>query len=836
MVVSESVESTFSRRSFIKGAAAVAASGVMAGGLLAGCQPKAQSSSGSSSSSSGASVVIPETKIFAGVCRGNCDGGCFLDVHVREGKVVRTTARDMPDTKYNRICARGVTQPGRIYSDERLKYPMRRTGKRGSGEFERISWDEAIKEIAEKWMSYTKEFGPNSMAMFTGSGNFAVCNGVGFGSASARFRNIVGASAVPTNVDAAVGRMAGIVTGMNLYGNNNGPDDYLNSKTFICWGSSPTISQPQIMHFILEAKERGTKYIVIDPAYNANTAKADWHIPVNPSTDGALAFGVLVEILAQGWIDAAFLRSSTEAPFLVKEDGKLLRMSDLGVKPIEGDVNPATGKPTIIDPIAVWDEVQNEGVAIGEAKTPALENIPLINGLSVKTQFEIVKEAVSGWTIEKASELSGVPVDSIKELARVYAQDGPVNTYTLFGCNHYLNGHYNYWPIWSIGLLTGNCGKLGAGLGYAMLRPMTMNFTRTLYPVDSAGTRVQGPGMTFLINQMNNVLDNNSFAGNPVTLKGVYIANTNPMCTMAQWNETYNFLSRVEFLVVADMCMTETATYADILLPVAHWFEAVDLFTSYGTSPYILWQEKCVEPLFESKGDFQIYKLLCEAMGYGEYWNITEEDYIDLLLDTDAVKAMGLSLDQMKNEKVGKYLPGEPFISFDGGIFTTPSGRARFYQETVTPDYNIGQTIDISKERTLYWEPAWEADVNSPVRQTHPFFILSEHMRTRTHSQFWDVGYLKEYEREPVVKINPKDASEYGILDGDKVRVFNDRGSVVMKAVLQPGLPQKMLASPRSFHAKEFIEGHFSSISTNQFNPINANQSFNDVAVSIAKV
>lgn len=176
----ESRAAGLSRRRFVQGAAAVAATTALSGGMLYGCQSNDQEG-GDEPGGDGA------TQIYAGACRGNCAGGCALDIHVRDNIVVRTTARDLPNPAYNRICARGIAHPGRIYSAERLQYPMRRTGERGSGEFERITWDEAISEISEKWMGYAEEYGPSSMAMFTGSGNYAVCNGVAFGSASTRF-------------------------------------------------------------------------------------------------------------------------------------------------------------------------------------------------------------------------------------------------------------------------------------------------------------------------------------------------------------------------------------------------------------------------------------------------------------------------------------------------------------------------------------------------------------------------------------------------------------------------------------------------------------------------
>ena len=159
------LEGGFSRRSFINGAAALTSVGA-----LATLEPQL-------GTLKAAANEAPRDQIFSGACRGNCGGGCFLDVHVRDGQVVRTTAREMPDPAYTRICCKGLTHVGRMYGPDRLLYPMKRTGERGSGEFERITWDEALDMIAEKWGALREEFGPESVMFFMGSGNYAALSG-----------------------------------------------------------------------------------------------------------------------------------------------------------------------------------------------------------------------------------------------------------------------------------------------------------------------------------------------------------------------------------------------------------------------------------------------------------------------------------------------------------------------------------------------------------------------------------------------------------------------------------------------------------------------------------
>lgn len=841
----------FTRRNFIKGAALLTAAGT-----LAGCAPTKAGVEEAEKASEGAA----SEEIYSGVCRGNCAGGCFLDVHVRDGQVVRTTARDLPDTRYNRICSKGLTQVARIYSSKRLMYPMRRVGERGAGEFERISWDEAFEEIASKWSQYTSQYGPASMAVQYGSGNYAICSGVALGAAINRFMNTVGCSYIPNNVDAAHGYMATKICTFGLYGSQNEPADLLNSDTIICWGANPSVSQPQVMHFILDAKQKGAKYIVIDTMFNANAAKADKFIAINPSTDGALAFGILKVLFDNGWVDEEFVRDHTTAPCLInKETKKIVVMSDFGIEPTT-QKDATTGQDVPYDPWAVYDAETGKIVSIDEAKNPAITGIADANGVAVSTVYDNLVGIASEYTLEKVTEITGVSADDIQMLAEEYHNTENVNTYAMFGNNHYINGHYNYWPIYAVSWMTGHVGKPGNACGFGEAIPVTANLMGTLY-VDTKGNMLQGQGPEYIDNKINVLLDTQAYGGweisenydetvppsgnvdvtkggtPAVPLKGVYVACSNPMTNHANHAYTEEWFKKLDFVVVADMSMTETAKYADILLPVAHWFEQEDLFSSYGSHLFMLLQEKAIEPVGEAKPDFEIWKELANRLGYPDaFGDMSAEDYIRLWIDGDTNKQLGITSDDVLEKKAVKYMPIDTFVSYEGGAFNTASGRGILYTDAPAPAYDIGQRIDYSKELQPYWEPALEADVNSTARKTYPFYLLSEHMRTRTHSQWWDVDYLKEYEPEPCIKMSPADAEAKGIADGDIVRVFNARGAVTMKAHINAGLPQGMVAAPRAWQAEEFIDGHYASLPTNEFNQVCANFSFNDVAVDIEKL
>lgn len=816
----------FTRRSFIKGAAALTAAGA-----LVGCSPKTENLE-----ETDAKKEAPETQMFAGYCAGNCGGGCWLNVHVRDDQVVRTTARDMPDTAYNRICSKGATHVGRIYSAKRVLYPMKRVGERGSGEFERISWDEAIKTICDNWKSITDQYGPAAFGIEWGSGNYSLANGTCNGLSSYQLlMNITGATEMPLNVDAGVG--FGTQHAHGGMSTSNGLGDRINAKTQVMWGCNPPNALPQIMHFLMEAKENGTRYIVIDPLYDTNASKADWWLPIKAATDGALALGVLNVLFSKGWIEEDVIKNKTNCPFLVKEDGTFLRMSDLGVEPTEGEVNPLTGKPTVVDPIALWDKTADAAVPYTEASDPAYTDVADVDGIKVRTAYDIFMESINQYPPETASEICGLGVADIEELARVYHEDGPVSTEMMQGMNHYRNAHYATWPMVLISMLTGNTGAKGASYGQTEEYLTQLSFCNraALMPKDAQGNPCKGSSRTVQDPYLLEATES-GYKGDGIPLKGAYLHGCNPCSTFAEHDNTTKWMDNLDFMVCADSYMTETMKYADIILPSAHWFEKEDLGFLFATHPYVCWNDKAIEPQGEAKADFDIFGMIAEGLGLGDMWPESSRAYIEALLDTDQMRSMGITLDKIVEAGAVSLHPGDEAYVTDTSVTKNETGRIFVYREDVLKMYDVGQEIDPSTEQVPQFVEATFMGENSEYRAKYPYHLMSEKMRTHTHSQWADCEYVKEYEPEPICRLNPDDAAELGIKENDQVKLSNDLGFVVMKAVINAGVPAKTITAGRSWNAEDFIDGHYSSLSSIGFNQTCANQAFNDVAVTIEKM
>lgn len=831
-MASTRVTGNLSRRGFIGGAAALTGAG-----LLSSCAPQPKSTSNGENAEDLA-VTGGNEEIFAGACCGNCAGGCFLNVHVRDGQVVRTTARELPDPSYTRICSKGLSQVGRVYSSKRLLYPMKRVGERGSDDFERISWDEALETIAAKWKEIADQYGPAAMAIFNASGHYELVSGSCDNmSVYQRFKNVVGASGISSSLDIGVPFGSGHATGGVSCVNEI--TDRKNAKTIVLWGNNPAISNPHCNHFFMDAKKNGSRFIVIEPMYNTNSAKADWWVPVLPGTDGALAAGILNIYFTRDLLDKTYLKSSTNCPYLIKDDGMFVRMSDLGVEPTT-TADPVTGEETVVNPIVVWDNATGSAVSIDEATDPALTNAGEVNGMKVQTVLENAMAAVAEYTPERAAELTGLKAEDVEELARVYLEDGPVSTECMLGLNHYLNAPYTGWLVYLVPLLTGNVGKPGASMGMTeSMYPQFANFNYAVtMPTDKAGNPCQGqdPHM-YATAFIEDIIDTGKYGEEDVALKGVVFNCTNAVATMADHNYTARWVDKLDLVVTIDVMMTETCKYSDIVLPASYWFEHVDVGAfMYATHPYIFWTEKAIEPLGESKSDFEIYKALAEKMGYGEFFDLTEEDYIREALDSDGFRALGITLDKLKEEKVARLYTEDVYMA-DTSVWGNENGRLALYQEEVQYQYNLGQAVDRKKECGLYWEEGPFCGVHSEPRQgEYPFHLFSQKMRTHTHTQWSENEYVREIEPEPLAMFNPDDAAEYGIEDGDTVKLTNYQGYVVVRAAINAGVPHKTVAMGRQWQAWDFIEGNYQDMIGKDFNDTSNNQAFNDVACAVEKM
>lgn len=806
------------RRKFLKHSAAAAA---ITGGVLAATSTGGSALKALAENTTEADASAKE-QVFSGVCRSmGCSGNCLFDVVVRDGKIVKVGPGLLPDDKYNRrICLRGISHIQRTYSSYRLKYPMRRVGARGSGQWEQISWDTALTEITDKWKDCWAKYGKSSILMAGGSGNGGGVNGMG---AVTWAKNVFHFTDFTMPHD-----QAGINYSMRALGcgptyNGNEHADFVNSKCILIWGANVTEASVQSWRFIADAKERGAKLINVDISYSTIGAKSDIFVPVRPGTDAVLAMAMMQVVIEENLIDSDFIKKSTVGPFLVKEtDGKYLRLSDLG--PL------ADGQA---DDMVVCTE-DGKFAAKSEVDNPVIRGNFEVNGISVSPAFELLAQRVAEYPPEKAEPICQVSADKIREITHIYVENSPSAIYVGFGVDHYTNGHYNVMSIYALAMITGNVGKSGAFTGISgLLDAFYANYGvfQDDAPVDENEVRLDA----IPILQLDQVLKTGQWKGKPAVVKCLFCAQSNPIATSADTNVVKKLLDQFEQIVVADSIMTDSTQYADIVLPVAHWFEMDDV--TIISPPFVKLQEKAIEPLYESKTDSEIFKLLAQRMGVGaKFQAISDLDFMREYLNSDALNQLGITLEALQEKKAMR-ISKDLMIYGAGGVFPTETGRLQFYLENAAPTVDYGQEWDPRKEQLpILFEPPSEAWYENPLMEKYPLSLYQEHTRWRVHTTWNRSEWLRELDPEPIVKINSQDAAPRGIKGGDIVKVYNDRGYVVLKAVINDGLRPGVVNIPKGWGDDQFIDGASQQLLTTHTNPVCDNTPCYDVLVNVVKM
>lgn len=659
----------------------------------------------------------------------DCGGRCPLRIHVKDGVITRIEGDGYSDEEGQlRACWRGRAYRHWIYHPDRLLYPMKRTGERGSRDFARISWDEAMDTIVPQLKRVKDTYG-NSAIYYGGGGHTGALHTAGalgralsmFGGYTAAYGNISSEGAVW-----AV---------MASYGNvmvGHSRPDMLNSKLIIMWGWDPVrmVSGTDTIYNLIKARDAGIPIISIDPRYHdsAQTLAAEW-IPIIPGTDAAMMVAMAYVIIKENLQAQVFLDKYT------------------------------VGFDKFRDYVL--------GVEDGVEKTP-------------------------GW----ASAICGVPAEKIIELARRYATTKPACLMDCQGPARAAYGEqYNRCAI-TLTAMTGNIGKPGGsacgglmGIPYGhMFRAAGVPGMRN--PTEDGAPSIRG---TLDINlrlvrriHMNRLWDaflNGKAGGYPADIKMAWFAGGNPLNQRGNANKGARALKALEFIVAQDFFLTPTARYADIVLPVKTFAEKNDLTRPWPSGPYFCFANQAIEPFGECKSDWEIGNLLAEKLGFKNFNDKTEDEWLRTFVATNPEYKQHIrDYGDFKEKSVHRIELKEPYIAFkkqiddpDNNPFETPSGKIEIFSQRLA-DLRNPLTPPIPK-----YIAEGREDRNHPLAKNYPLQLLSPHPRVRVHSTLQNVDWLDEVDPH-VVWINPSDAAARGIRDGDEVYVFNDRGKLAIKA------------------------------------------------------
>jgi len=657
-------------------------------------------------------------KIVNTMCASHCGGSCLLKLHVKDGKIIRIET-DNEEEPQLRACVRGRAYRQRVYAPDRLLHPLKRVGERGEGSFEQISWDEALDTVAREIVRVRDTYSPASILHIRLAGD--VCN-LHNANCMARLLALAGGFTETWGTPSFGG---GITAQQATYGthySSNMRDDLVNSRLIIMWGWNPAVTVTGIntAWYLALAREAGARIIMVDPRYNDSAAVlAHQWIPIRPGTDGAMLLAMAYVMIEEKLQNRQFLDTYT-----------------IG-----------------FDQFRAYVTGDEDGVP----KTP-------------------------GW----AESITGVPAATIEELARQYATTKPAALLAGIAPGRTAYGEQYHRIAMTLAAMTGNIGIHGGDAAGRVWEAATP-FGGYPYKMTSGGDignpvsasappPPKGSPWGYSAAKLHTTEVPAFIARGDCKL--IAITNCNYVNSFPNINRIVRALKseKVEFICIQEQFMTATVRFADIVLPTNTYMEREDL--TYGVGlPFWGYMNKAIEPLGESKSHLEIATLLAERLGISAFSEKTEDDWLRQIIQGSDLQ----DYDRFKPAGVYRLGLPEPYVAFRKQIespadnpFPTPSGKIEIYSQQWA-DLNISDLPPVPK----YIE-TWESK-NDPLATEYPLQLISTHFYGRANAQFVNIPWLKELFRQEMW-INTIDAEGRSIADGDMVRVFNDRGEILVPA------------------------------------------------------
>jgi anaerobic selenocysteine-containing dehydrogenase len=624
------------------------------------------------------------------VCAHDCPDMCSLIAHVEDGKVVRVQGD--PDHPYTAgfACGKVNRDADAVNSPDRITTPLKRTGAKGSGQFKRITWDEALDEITDRWKSIVDESGPLALLGYAYSAhqglmNRGLVNGLFHALGSSRLQ---AGTVCDTCCEEAWNVTVGPVGGAD-------PEDVVHSDLVISWGADLAATNVHYWSLVEHTKkQRPLPVIVIDPRRTRSAKAADLYLPIRIGTDAALALGVMHILVRDGLANRDYIAKYT-----------------LGFDKVEQDILP---------------------------KFPPT----------------------------KVAEITGLPVADIEKLAAMYGRAKAAQIRLGEGMTRLAAGGQALRTVALLPGVTGHYGVTGGGAMLLTAASCDLNYAAVRKP--------SGPATSRMVNHLR--LGEELLNMKDPPIRALYVAANNPAVTCPEAHKVRKGLAREDlFTVVHDPFLTDTAKYADIVLPAASYLETDDLYRAYGAY-WMQWGQQAAPPRGEARSNFDVAQALAQRMGLG--------DRIFTLTPQDAARELFKgSTGPASKAEPDKLFAGEPIhIKHDwqGQPFATPSGKLEFYSEQAA-------------KHGLSPLPDWNPDpIEVADAAKWPLRLLTAPGYFQAHTAFSGIAFLREREGKPMCVLHPEDAAKRGLKDGTDVRLFNDRGEVglVLKVSdeVQPGV------------------------------------------------
>jgi anaerobic selenocysteine-containing dehydrogenase len=655
-------------------------------------------------------------------CPLDCPDACSLSVTVERGQVTNIDGNRLAPSTEGYICGKVRRFDRRVYSDERLKYPAVRVGLKGQGQFERVTWEEALDLVATRMREAADQFGAESVLPYHyGGSNGLLTNGL----EDARLFRQFGASrlartlcAAPTGAAATAmyGKMAGVAY-----------EDYEHARLIIVWGANPSATGIHIVSHIKAAQKAGAKLVVIDPRRTPLGRIADLHIGLRPGTDLPVALALVRELFTTGRADRAFLDQH------------------------------ATGAGDL-------------------------------------------ERAAAPWTLARAAAEAGVPEADLRTLAEWYATISPAVIRCGWGQERNRNGGASSLAILALPAVAGKFGVRGGGY--------TMSNSGAWGIKPEALIQTPEP-KTRLVNM--NLLGRALLDFQDPPVKVLFIYNCNPVATVPDQNRVVKGLGREDlFTVLFEQTMTDTAPFADVLLPATTFLEHYDIAKGYGAYHFHLTQP-VIAPVGEARPNQEVFRELRVRLGQVEPVP-PEED----LGEAGALMELSGRLPESLGPAVAQGLQSEPPggirpVQFVDVLPKTADQRAHLFPSEIGPPAG------------LYTYHAVPPTAQYPLSLISP---ASEHTISST------LGELRPGVAR--LKMNPEDAHSRSITDGCSVRIFNELGEVHCEVSITPEICSGAVSLPKGLWARSTFNGATANaLVPDTLSDIGGGACFNDARVEV---
>ena len=676
-------------------------------------------------------------RVVRAACPHDCPDTCAMLVTVRDGRAVQLVGDPDHPLTQGFLCAKVSKYLDRVYSPDRVLYPLRRTGAKGKGRFTRISWEEALDEIAHRWQRIIAESGPQAILPYRYLGN----QGIVAYWAGNRVFNLLGASGLQGTICGGGGIAGQVLSGVG----GVDPEDVVHSRFIIAWGVNVLSTNVHLWPLIQEARRRGARFVAVDPVRSRTVAHADEHVAIYPGTDGALALGMMHVILAEGLEDRDYVAAYT-------------------------------------------------------------------------TGIEQLRERAAEFPPERVAAICGVPAEQVVALARSYATARPALIRYGVGMMRAAGAGSAVRALASLPALCGHWRARGGGL---------LGVHGSVFALD--GQSVQRPVLLPQGTRAINMIKLGEALTDPALdppVRALFVYGSNPAVVNPDQERVLAGLRRADlFTVVHDQFQTDTADYADILLPATTQLEQTDAVWSWGHR-YVVWNEQAIAPLGEARSNWDVLRAIATLLGIAHPALADEPEEIV----AQAVAAPGWETGAAEAMRAQGYVKAPlPELPHAEGKFGTPSGRFEFFSE---------RWARMGLDALPAFVPPAESPDSDPERAArYPLRLITAKTHGSINSSYGGLPQFVRLEREPRLLLHPADAAARGLAAGDTAQVYNDRGAFTMRVIVTEDVKQGVAAAPVGWWAKRSPGGRSANaVTAMRTTDVGGGPTFCDVLVEVAKV